>query len=339
MTILSSFHTIQVCLLFPACLDMKRFSLLVSLSVFWCLFASNLAWAEKQTVAYINSYHKEYPWSESIFNAFKDELPSSVKVVEFHMDSKRIKSPKALKSKAAAIAKQLQTIKPNVIAAVDDNASKYIIQPYYRDAKTPVVFAGINIGPEAYGYPYKNVTGIIEADDTGKYVKLQSLYYKNRELVFIFTNTTTGKRKLTAHNKKYGTKYTTYLAKTLSSLNGFIKTFDVKQTFFVLDNLAGIEGFSPDAMKRLVKNKKGAIFASISDSNVAFSHLIYENNAIEQGREMALMAKKILAGRSTYDLPIKYSELFDFTINIKLFKQTHSPLEPTLLLVPHTRIR
>ncbi len=44
----------------------------------------------------------------------------------------------------------------------DDNAAKYLIAPYYKDDALPFVFAGVNWTAAEYGFPYKNVTGMIE---------------------------------------------------------------------------------------------------------------------------------------------------------------------------------
>ena len=44
-------------------------------------------------------------------------------------------------SKAKA---EIDAFKPDVVIAADDNASKYLIEPYFKDAALPFVFCGVN---------------------------------------------------------------------------------------------------------------------------------------------------------------------------------------------------
>lgn len=78
------------------------------------------------------------------------------------MDTKR--NPAEEFSKAAALKARttIEEFRPDVVIASDDNASKYLIMPYYKDAELPFVFCGINWDASIYGFPYKNVTGMIE---------------------------------------------------------------------------------------------------------------------------------------------------------------------------------
>ena len=65
-------------------------------------------------------------------------------MIIFRMDTKRntdeeFKKTAALKAKA-----EIEASKPDVVIAADDNASKYLIQPYFKDASLPFVFCGVN---------------------------------------------------------------------------------------------------------------------------------------------------------------------------------------------------
>ncbi len=51
---------------------------------------------------------------------------------------------------------------PDVVIASDDNASKYLIAPYYKGGDLPFVFCGLNWDASVYGFPAKNVTGMVE---------------------------------------------------------------------------------------------------------------------------------------------------------------------------------
>ncbi len=60
------------------------------------------------------------------------------------MDTKRNTSEKFKKNAAIRAKTAIENFKPDLIIATDDNASKYLITPYFVDSKTPVVFARLN---------------------------------------------------------------------------------------------------------------------------------------------------------------------------------------------------
>jgi len=49
----------------------------------------------------------------------------------------------------------------------DDNAAKYVVEAYFKDADVPFVFCGVNWTADEYGFPYSNVTGIVEVAPIG----------------------------------------------------------------------------------------------------------------------------------------------------------------------------
>ena len=111
---------------------------------------------------YISSYHKGYAWSDGVERGLLSTLEDKCEISIFHMDTKRLKDEASIR-KAALEAKQLiDATQPDVVIAADDNASKYLIVPYYKDADIPFVFCGVNWTVEQYGYPFSNVTGMIE---------------------------------------------------------------------------------------------------------------------------------------------------------------------------------
>jgi hypothetical protein len=70
------------------------------------------------------------------------------------MDTKRNKKEEE-KRRAALKAKELiESWKPGVVITADDNAAKYLLQPYFRDHKIPFVFCGVNWNVDEYGFPY-----------------------------------------------------------------------------------------------------------------------------------------------------------------------------------------
>ena len=120
--------------------------------------------AHKKKVLIINSYHEGYAWSDGVESGIAGVLKEHPEIeYKFHrMDTKRNNSKDALQEAAIKAKKLIELWKPDVVIVSDDNASKYLIVPYFKNAELPIVFCGVNWDVTPYGYPFKNVTGMVE---------------------------------------------------------------------------------------------------------------------------------------------------------------------------------
>lgn len=111
---------------------------------------------------YVSSYHRGYAWSDGVEQGLRRVLTGHCEIRQIDMDTKRNKSVEFKQSAASAVKREIETWQPDVVIVSDDNAAKYVVEQYYRDANTPFVFSGVNWTVKEYGFPYSNVTGIIE---------------------------------------------------------------------------------------------------------------------------------------------------------------------------------
>lgn len=118
--------------------------------------------AMPRRVLLVESYHAEYPWVAAIDQGVGERLrQANIPFEVFYMDTKR-KTDDAWKREAGALAtKKFDEYRPGIIIAADDNAQQFFGKNYV-DGKVPLVFCGVNHDPSRYGYPARNVTGIIE---------------------------------------------------------------------------------------------------------------------------------------------------------------------------------
>ena len=78
------------------------------------------------------------------------------------MDTKRHKDEDHKRRLGEQARQLIEDWRPDVVITADDNAAKYVIQPYFKDAEIPFVFGGVNWTTTEYGFPYSNVTGMVE---------------------------------------------------------------------------------------------------------------------------------------------------------------------------------
>ena len=283
-------------------------------------------YAAAPKVAYINSYHSDYSWSKECFLSFKNNVPKNTDIYTYHLDSKRNPSIESINNMAINILDDIEQLNPDIIVAADDNASKYIIEPYFKNASIPVVFLGVNVDPSKYKYPYKNATGVIESYSSTRFFNLQKLYFRERKPVFIFANTTTGTRKYNKHKEIYGSKYPVDIVGDTQALFNEISNYSNSDTIFIFDNLWGLRDFNETFIKNFIEAENNILIASITDSNKNFSHLIFKQSAREQGGEAGMMVRKILSGTLISDINIKYGVMFGFTVNKPFFTKTNTHL-------------
>ena len=113
-------------------------------------------------VLLVQSYHAEYPWVAAINRGVTAKLNAAGIPFEiFYMDTKR-KTDEAWKKESGQLAqKKVTEYQPGAIIAADDNAQQFFGRMLV-DGPIPLVFCGVNHDPTRYGYPARNVTGVIE---------------------------------------------------------------------------------------------------------------------------------------------------------------------------------
>ena len=294
----------------------------------------------------VASYNDNYEGQILKVDALKEGLAGKVEIKQFNMDSKNDSSAEACIEKAKEVKSVIEIWKPDIIVAVDDNASKYVVMPYLKDADIPVVFCGVDVNGKEYGYPYSNATGMVEvlpmrqlADQIHKIlpdaksavclrsdrISDEKDYYKYQELF-----------------SEYGIEVTDSPVKTFSEFKAeFIN--GQRSDFVILMNYAGIEGFSAQEAKGFVENEIKTLVVTqlrwMTDYAVfAVTHILEE-----QGEYAADLTMQILKGKNPKEIPIISNRKWDMYINETLSskinveipeqiiqkagKKTHSPGE------------
>ena len=174
---------------------MKHAIFAVTLCVALVLGLMNNVQAERKKVMYIDSYHEGYAWSDGITNGVRTVLEGkNIELRIVRMDTKRNTGKNFIRQAAMTAKNAIGEFQPDVVIASDDNASKYLIKPFYKDASLPFVFCGINWDASMYGYPYKNVTGMIEVAPVPELLKYLKPYAKGNRIAYIAADVSTARK-------------------------------------------------------------------------------------------------------------------------------------------------
>lgn len=191
--------------------------------------ASSLAALEekrKKRILVIDSYHKEYAWSQACNEGFCDAMrklgfidderqirqynaddyieTSTAILKKIWMDTKRKKNKGLIEQTSLTCYKTVKKFQPDLVFLGDDNAFKYV-GTHLLDTQIPVVFWGVNFTPvkhglvESLGRPGHNLTGVYQSGYYRESLELlQTLYPSAKTFAILSDKTITARSHLKA---------------------------------------------------------------------------------------------------------------------------------------------
>ena len=148
-------------------------SLAVTLLLLVLMVISPSAMADSFRILHITSYQEAWEWSQDQFNGFKSELSElDIEYKVFEMDTKNHPDQAWKEQKSREALALIDSWKPDLVYANDDNAQKYVGR-HLVGSQIPVVFSGVNADPATYGYVGSpNVTGVLEVEHSRQTIDL-----------------------------------------------------------------------------------------------------------------------------------------------------------------------
>jgi ABC-type uncharacterized transport system substrate-binding protein len=294
------------------------------------LLCTSPSWAAGKKVLFIDSYHTGYAWSDGQILGAKNLLAGKYDFKVVHMDTKRNSSADAQKKAGEKVKAEIDSWKPDVVIAADDNASKLVIVPFYKNSDIPFVFCGVNWDASAYGFPSKNVTGVLEVSVMKPLIETMKKYAKGSRVGFLGKDNETDRKEADMIAKKFGVTFSS--VKFVNSFEewktAYIKLQDDADMLIFINN-AGINGWNDAEAKKITREKTKIPTGSSHDFIAPFVLIDYAKLAEEQGELAAGMAIKILAGTSPKDIPVTTNKKGQMYLNLAIAKKlgVQFPLE------------
>jgi len=253
-------------------------------------------------------------------------LQGRCKLDKFYMDTKQNKSKTFGENMALQAKNYIEKTAPDILIAADDNASRYLIQPYYKDSKIPVVFCGINHTIRSYGYPYSNATGMIEISPVRpllKYVKAS--LKKVTHGVYLASDTISQHKEFELNQEVYsaqGIHLTPLFVTNMGEWKRAYNKAQMQSDFLILGNNGGIEDWKDaDAIKHVIQMGKLLSVTNYDWMN-RYAVLTVSKLAEEQGEWAAEVALAVLDGEKISDIPIVVNRRSKVFVNLTLMKKT-----------------
>ena len=251
------------------------------------------------------------------------------------MDTKRNKSAEYKKESGLKAKQMVENWKPDVVITADDNAAKYVIQPYFNGHEIPFVFCGINWTAAEYGFPYSNVTGMVEvAPIVPLLEKVRDLIPEVRKAIYIGANTLTEEKNL-ARFQKATSKLNISLDSALSnSVDDWLKAYEKAQQydFIIVGSNSGIPAWDKEHVVNKIISSSRKLSVTNHDWMMPYTMLGFTKVPEEQGEWAAQAALSILDGVDISQIAIVPNRKWDIWTNQSLLKSANIILPEGLIL-------
>ena len=306
---------------------------LVSAAALAAVLASPAEAQSAKKVLFVNSYHQGYEWSDGEEQgAAKVLRASGVEVEFFRMDSKRKGDEKSKKEAGLAAKALIEKMKPAAVILADDNAVKYLLQPYFKDGAVPFVFCGVNWDAAPYGLPYRNTTGMLEVALTTQLLDKLGDYAKGKRVGFLTVETETERIEQKAYHDQLKLKFAEErFVKTFAEFKAAFKEMQDRVDILLLGNYAGIPDWNEAEAKAFVEANTRIPSGAMYDFMMPFAMLGLTKIAEEQGIWAAKATLQILKGTPPSSIPIARNKEGQIMLNVKLASKGSVVFKPELV--------
>lgn len=270
---------------------------------------------------FVASYHKGYAWQDGAEKGLRAILDGKCEVKQFDMDTKRNPSPQYCEAKALEAKKLIEIWQPDIVIAIDDNASKYLVAPYLKDGDIPVVFSGINWTAEEYGFPYTNATGMIEVAPIRPLVEsIKEIIPYARNGILLTTSHLSSQKnaqRIRQYTQSLGINIEIVVA---DSMNEFEHRYVWAQDydFIVIFSSVVIPDWDEIRARRVIAEHSKKLTVTIEEFMMPYVMLGITNVAEEQGEYAAQIAMMILGGVRPADIPVIANRRWHTYVNTSL---------------------
>lgn len=283
-------------------------------------------------ILYVDSYHEGYDWSDGVTNGIKVGLEGSgVELKIIRMDTKRKKTGEDKKEAAAKAKATIEQFKPDVVIASDDNAAKYVIAEYYKDADLPFVFCGVNWDAGVYGMPYKNTTGMVEVSPTKELADLLKQFARGERIGFLGEDTETDRKEADSYKKILHLDVKDVYVTTFDEWKKAFLEFQDSVDILINYNYVSIKDFDLAAAADFVRDNAKIPVGAVQEAQVNHSLLGYLKLPEEQGRWSAETALRILDGAAPSAIPLVKNKEGAIIINMKIAEKMGIELPAELI--------
>ncbi|WP_088104535.1 ABC transporter substrate-binding protein [Halalkalibacter urbisdiaboli] len=281
-------------------------------------------------ILHIMSYHSPWEWTDIQLEGFQAALDGvNVEYKVFQMDTKNISSEEHKLQKGEEARALIESWKPDLVFASDDDAQQYVTA-HYVNTSLPIVFSAINQDPAAYGFTdSKNVTGVLEYEHFVESVNLLTQVVPDVKKIAVVFDEDSMWEPVEARMKEQLEKvqHVEFVAWDVigsfeqykNKIREYEKTVDAIALIgiFTFTDEKGENMHYQDVLKWTAENSSLPDFSYWKDRTSYGTLAVVSISGYEQGYEAGKLAREILVeGKSPDSLPFRPSMKGEALINI-----------------------
>lgn len=281
-------------------------------------------------VLVVMSYNETHPLEREIRQGIESVLRGKAETEYVYLDTKYNFSQG--REKASRAHELYRSFRPDGVIAADDDAQTLFVVPYLRNrVTTPVMFCGVNAEPERYGYPSRNVSGILERSHISESIAfLQQLVPSVRRIAFMAPDDTMGRM----YKSQVEREVRSYSAKTLpvrmvrsldEAKSGALELKKQSDALFLLSMASIRDGADNHPSDReifsILSRQYGKPVISTADYTIRHGLLCaVVNSGREQGTTAARMLLRAMTGTPVSRIPLTSNYEGKRMVNVTVMK-------------------
>ncbi|MCB1771665.1 MAG: ABC transporter substrate-binding protein [Candidatus Competibacteraceae bacterium] len=302
---------------------------------------STSAIAAEFKVLVVMSYEEDNPWVQEIREGIEGVLSPSSEIRYFYMNTKadRANGPKRAEEAYALF----QQFRPDGVIAADDDAQAMFVAPFLKDkSDKPVMFNGVNTEPEKYGFPSRNVSGVLERAHVQESLSFIKQLLPSIQNICFLTNNVPSGQALRAQVMRERDSYPVtlsdfHLVSTTRELAALKKSLNASCDALFIDSLEGITDQSGKSLTNLEISKllkdiyRGPMLAGNRYQVEQGALAAVVKTGQEQGEKSAEMLLQAMRGKSVAAIPIMKNVQGQRIINVTELERRGVVLKPMAL--------
>jgi hypothetical protein len=190
--------------------------------------------------------------------------------------------------------------------------------PYYKNGSLPFLFCGVNYSADAYGFPFSNVTGMIEVAPVIKLIYSLKHFTRVETVGYLAQDTLTERKDGAYAKRDIREEFIERYVKTFEEWKREFLELQDKVDVLIVGNNGGIKGWNEQQAQRFVEDSTRIPTGCLLDWLTAYAFLGATRLASEQGEYVAKTALEILDGASVDNIPIVRNTQADIIINLRI---------------------
>jgi len=288
----------------------------------------------KPRVLMVNSYHLGYDWTDGIVRAVLegfdvrrdqqgnlDDSHSAITLRTVYMDTKRRQTPDQIAAAAHTVKEMIEGWQPDLVITSDDNAAKYLIMPYFKEAPLPFVFCGVNWDASEYGFPCSNVTGMIEVQLVDQLVEIMERYASGSRIAILKGDDLSARKEASFFEARLNRSLDKRFVSSFAEWQREYQQLQQEADMILLGNAVSIPDWNPQQAGELIATTTRVPTGNWDVWMAPYSLITVASIPAEQGEFAVQAARRILGGTPPHQIPLGTNHHARIYLNMPLAKQ------------------